>query len=73
MIKAMIVPFVLIICFGGGFVALTRPFKPLAIGLLAGVAICALVFGYARGIPRVIGAVGLVGSLFGLYAMRGKQ
>ncbi|MEI7985466.1 MAG: hypothetical protein WCI55_07535 [Armatimonadota bacterium] len=73
LIKAMIIPFVLIICFGGGFVALTKPFNPKATIFIAGIAISAMVFGYAAGLMRLFGAIGLVVSLFGLYACRGKK
>lgn len=73
MIKAMIVPMVLIIIFGGGFVAFNKPFKPLAVAMLGGLVVSILIFGYAKGLPRVFGAVGLVACLFGLYAVRGKR
>jgi hypothetical protein len=73
LIKAMIIPLVLIICFGGGLVALTKPFNPKATIFIAGIAISTLVFGYAAGLMRLAGAIGLVLCLFGLYACRGKK
>ena len=73
LIKAMIVPFFLIVCFGGYFVARTNPFNPKAVAIVVCLAISALVFGFAPGFTRVFGAIGLVVSLFALYAIRGKR
>ena len=71
--KAMIVPLILVICFGGGFVALTKPFNPKAVVVVACLLVSVVVFGYAKGLPRVFGGVGIVGSLFAIYAIRGKR
>ena len=73
LVKGMIVPLVLLVCFGGYFVARTKPFNPTAVGVVACMAVSALVLGYAHGIVRVFGAIGLVVSLFALYAVRGKR
>ena len=73
LVKGMIIPLVLIICLGGYFVGLTKPFNPKAVGVIAVMAVCALVLGYAHGIARVVGAIGLIGSIFALYAIRGKR
>ena len=73
MIKAMLIPLILIVCFGGGFVALHKPFNIKAVAVIACLLVSVLVFGYAAGITRLFGAIGLVASLFALYAVRGKK
>ena len=52
LVKGMIVPLVLLVCFGGYFVARTKPFNPTAVGVVACMAVSALVLGYAHGIVR---------------------
>jgi hypothetical protein len=73
LIKAMLVPLVLIICFGGGFVALHKPFNIKAVVLIASLATSLLIMGFTGGFMKVIGALGVIVSLFGIYAVRGKN
>ncbi len=73
LIKAMILPMVLVICFGGYFVARTNPFNPKAVAVIASLAISTLLFGFAPGYTRVFGAIGMLVSIFALYAVRGKR
>ena len=73
LIKAMLMPLILIICFGGGLVALTKPFNPKAVVVLAVLVISLLIFGYAAGVTRIFGAIGVVLSLFAIFAVRGKR
>jgi hypothetical protein len=69
----MLIPFILIICFGGGMVALTKPFNSKAVLLVVALVVSLLVLGYAPGFTRVFGAVGAIISLIGLFAIRGKR
>jgi hypothetical protein len=73
LVKGMLIPLVLLVCFGGYFVARTKPFNPTAVGVIVCMAVSALVLGFAHGFVRVIGAIGLVLSIFALYAVRGKH
>ncbi|MEI8281643.1 MAG: hypothetical protein WCG75_04490 [Armatimonadota bacterium] len=73
LIKAMLIPLILIVCFGGGFVALHKPFNLKAVALIVALAVSLLIMGFTGGFIRVIGALGVVVSLFGIYAVRGKR
>lgn len=73
LIKAMVLPLVLVICFSGYFVARTNPFNPKAVAVVACLAVSTLIFGFAPGFTRVFGAIGMLVSLFALYAVRGKR
>lgn len=73
LIKAMIVPLVLIICFGGGFVALTKPFNARATFVIFAFALAVLVFGYASGAPKWIAGLAILGAIGGLYVSRVKK
>jgi len=66
LLKAAIIPLVLIICFGGGFVALTKPFNARATFIVFALALALLVFGYAAGAPKWIAGLAIVGALLGL-------
>jgi hypothetical protein len=69
----MLVPLILIICFGGGMVAVNKPFNSKAVFLLATLAISIAIFGFAAGVTKIVGAIGLVLSLFGIYSLRSKR
>ena len=74
MIKAMLIPFILIVCFGGGLVAITKPFNSKAVGLMVVLVVSTLVMGYGPpGMMKITGAIGFLLSLFGLFAIRGKK
>lgn len=66
--KAMIIPLVLIICFGGSFVALTKPFNLKATTTVFGLALAVLAYGYTHGIPKVIAAIAIVACLIALFS-----
>lgn len=73
MIKAMLIPLALIICFGGGFVALTKPFNGRAtffIFLLAG---ALLLVAMASGLPKWIGVIAFIGAIIGLSFTKVKR
>lgn len=72
LIKAMLVPLVLIICFGGGFVALNKPFNSRAVAGIACLALGILGMGYLRGMLRVGAAVILLLGIFLLVVARPK-
>ncbi len=71
--KAMLIPLILIVCFGGGFVALHKPFNVKAVVLIASLAVSLLIMGFTGGFLRVFGALGVIFSFFGIYAVRGKR
>ena len=73
LIKAMLVPLILIICFGGGMVALTKPFNSKAVSLVALLAVSLGILGYGHGLIKLVGAVGLLLALYGIFAIRGKR
>lgn len=72
MFKAAIIPLVLILCFGGGFVALTKPFNIRATVVIFGLALAILVFGYSNGFVKVGAALAILGCLALLFSGRLK-
>ncbi len=66
--KAMVIPLVLILCFGGSFVALTKPFNPKATTAIFGLALGVLAYGYSHGIPKLIAAIVIVTCLIALLS-----
>ena len=64
---------VLVLIFSGALVALSKPFNIKAVSLMAALVISILVLGFAPGFTRVLGALGIILSLLGLYVVRGKK
>ncbi|MBI1334527.1 MAG: hypothetical protein GC165_16790 [Armatimonadetes bacterium] len=71
--KAMVVPLVLIICFGGGFVAMTKPFNLKATSIIFALALGVLAYGYTRGVFKLVAAGVILTSLFLLFSGKLKR
>lgn len=70
MFKAIVVPLALILFFGGGFVALTKPYNTKAILIVFGLATALLVLGLATGLPKWIAGLGLLAAIFGFMSRK---
>lgn len=72
-LKAALVPLALIFLFGGGFVALTKPFNAKHTGLVVGIGVCLLLIGIASGAPKWWGVVGILGIVAAVILGRLKR
>ena len=60
MLKAIVVPLLLVLCFGGGFIALHKPFNPRAVFIFFGLTILLAIFGFASGMSKWISLFALI-------------
>ena len=72
-IKGIMLPFILVVCFGAYFVAMTKPFNLRGVVVIVSLVVSLLVFAFGAGFVRAAGGLGILASLFGLYFVRGKK
>jgi hypothetical protein len=70
----MLIPFILIICFGGGMMVMQKPFNVKAVTVMAALLASVLVLTFAPpGLMKIGGAIGMLIAAYCLYAIRGKR
>jgi hypothetical protein len=71
-LKAIFLPLGLIILFGGGYVAATKPFNPRTSGVVIGLGLAVLLLGIASGWPKWLALLFLLVAI-GAFIFRSSR